>query len=120
MISANHVQAIGTVNDTEVMELSYRLGRDVAFVAGNPILCDGSALTRVLISASLIEFLGRTARSRTNFVAIIAPKQAAFGLARMYQIFSDPEDTRMRVFARAEDIHRRPTDEPDSAVPAKP
>jgi hypothetical protein len=98
-----HVQAIGEVNDAELVELSDRLRHERAFVAGYPILCDGSTLTAVLISSSLIESLGRAARSRRNFVAIIAPSPVGFGLARMYQIFSDSEYMRMQVFNRAEE-----------------
>jgi hypothetical protein len=98
-----HVQAIGEVNDAEVVELSDRLRREVAFVSGYPILCDAAALTAVLISSSLVASLGRAARLRMNFVAIIAPSPVGFGLARMYQILSDPEDTRMRVFTQSEE-----------------
>jgi hypothetical protein len=93
-----HVEAIGEVNDTELMDLSARLRQEPAFVSGYPILCDCSALTAVSISSSLIESLARAARSRTNFVAVIAPRPVAFGLARMYQIFSDPEYERIHVF----------------------
>ena len=93
-----HVEAIGEVNDTELMDLGARLRQEAAFVSGYPILCDCSKLTAVLISSSLIESLARAARSRTNFVAIIAPRPAAFGLARMFQICSDPEDSRTYVF----------------------
>jgi hypothetical protein len=98
-----HIQAIGEVNDSQLMDLRDRLRQEVAFVSGYPILCDCSELTAVLISSSLIESLARAARSRTNFVAVIAPRAAAFGLARMYQIFTDPEDLRIHVFAGAED-----------------
>ena len=98
-----HVQAIGEVNDAELMDLIDRLRQEVAFISGYPILCDCSALTAVLISSSLIEWLAKAATSRTNFVAVIAPTPVAFGLARMYQIFSDPEYARIHVFARAED-----------------
>jgi hypothetical protein len=98
-----HIQSIGEVNDAEVMELSDRLRHEAAFVSGSSILCDCSKLTAVLTSASLVESLARAAKSRTNFVAIIAPRPAAFGLARMFQIFSDPEDTRMCVFTNREE-----------------
>ena len=98
-----HIQAIGEVNDAEVIELSARLRREVTFVAGYPVLCDCSKLTAAWISSSLIESLARAARSRRNFVAIIAPRPAAFGLARMFQIFSDPEDTRTYVFTNREE-----------------
>jgi hypothetical protein len=98
-IKVFHVEAIGEVNDTELMDLSARLRQEPAFVSGYPILCDCSALTTVSISASLIELLARAARSRTNFVAVVAPLPVAFGLARMYQIISDPEDARIHVFA---------------------
>ena len=98
-----HIQSIGEVNDAEVMELSDRLRHEPDFVAGSSILCDCSKLTAVLISASLIESLARAARSRTNFVAIIAPRPAAFGLARMFEVFSDPEDTRTCVFTKREE-----------------
>ena len=98
-----HVQAIGEVNDAELIDLSNSLRQEAAFVFGYPILCDCSALTAVLISSSLIESLAMAARSRTNFVAVVAPSAVAFGLARMYQIFSDPEDARIHVFGRPED-----------------
>jgi hypothetical protein len=98
-----HIHAIGEVNDAELMDLSNGLRQEAAFVSGYPILCDCSALTAVLISSSLIESLARAARSRTNFVAVVAPSAVAFGLARMYQIFSDPEDARIHVFASAGD-----------------
>ena len=97
-----HVEAIGEVNDTELMDLSARLAQEAAFVSGYPILCDCSALTTVSISSSLIELVAKAARSRTNLVAVIAPLSVAFGLARMYQIFSDPEYARIHVFAGVE------------------
>jgi hypothetical protein len=98
-----HVEAIGEVNDTQVMDLIARLRQVPAFVAEYPILCDCSALTTVSISAKLIEFLSKSARSRRNFVAVIAPLPVAFGLARMYQIFSDPEYERIHVFSGVTD-----------------
>src|SRR6476469_8720069 len=98
-----HIHAIGEVNDADLMDLSNGLRQEAAFVSGYPILCDCSALTAVLISSSLIESLAVAARSRTNFVAVVAPSAVAFGLARMYHVFSDPEDARIRVFASAGD-----------------
>ena len=98
-----HIEAIGEVNDTELMDLSARLRQETAFVSGYPILCDCSALTTVSISASLIESLAKTAMSRTNFVAVIAPLPVAFGLARMYQIINDPDYARIHVFAGVEE-----------------
>ena len=98
-----HVEAIGEVTDTELMDLIARLRQEAAFVSGYPILCDCLALTTVSISASRIELLARAARLRTNFVAVIASRPVAFGLARMYQIFSDPEYERIHVFAEAEE-----------------
>jgi hypothetical protein len=94
-----HVEAIGEVNDTELRDLSARLRQETAFVSGYPILCDCSTLMTVSISSSLIESVAKAATSRTNFVAVVAPIPVAFGLARMYQIFSDPEYTRIHVFA---------------------
>jgi hypothetical protein len=98
-----HVQAIGEVNDVQLMDLNNRLHREPAFIACCPIVCDFTAVTEVSISASIIESLAKAARSRTNFVAVIAPGAVAFGLARMYQIISDPEDARINVFAKAKD-----------------
>jgi hypothetical protein len=95
------VQARDEVDDAQLIDLVARLGRDAAYVAGYPILCDCSAATAVSISSGLIESLAKGARSRTNVVAVIAPSAVAFGLARMYQIFSDPEDARIRVFTNA-------------------
>jgi hypothetical protein len=98
-----HICAAGEVNEAELMDLVERLRDESAFVSGCPILCDCSALTRVSVSSSLIESLAKAARERTNFLAIIAPSPAVFGMARMYQIFSDPEDRRIRVFAKAKE-----------------
>jgi len=94
-----HVDVIGAVTDAELVDLSARLPREPAFVSGYPILCDCSALTKVSISANLIELLAKAARKRTNLVAVVAPLAVAFGLARMYQLFSDPDDARIHVFA---------------------
>ena len=96
-----HVEAIGEVNDVQLIDLHNRLHREPAFMACYPIVCDFAAVTEVLISSSLIELLAKTARPRTNFVAVIAPGAVAFGLARMYQIISDPEDARINVFPEA-------------------
>jgi hypothetical protein len=98
-----HVEAIGEVNDTELMDLSARLRQEAAFLSGYPILCDCSALTTVSISARFIESLAKAAMSRTNLVAVIAPLPVAFGLARMYQIFNDPDYARIHVFAGTEE-----------------
>ena len=98
-----HVEAIGEVDDTELMDLIVRLRQEAAFVSGYPVLCDCTALTRVSVSSSLIELTARVGRSRTNFVAVIASLPVAFGLARMYQIFCDPDCARIHVFAEAEE-----------------
>jgi hypothetical protein len=98
-----HLEGTGEVNDADLMDLSSRIRQEVAFVSQYPIFCDCSAVTAVRISSSLIEALARAAMSRSNLVAIVAPCAAVFGLARMYQIISDPEITRIRVFTRAED-----------------
>jgi hypothetical protein len=95
-----HVRAIDLVSDADLTDLRDRLNHEDAFVTGWPILCDCSAIAGLSISSSLIESLAKTARMRHNLVAIIAPKAAAFGLARMYQILSDPEYERIQVFAK--------------------
>jgi hypothetical protein len=94
-----HVRAIDLVSDADVTDIRDRLNHEYAFVTGWPILCDCSAIAGLSISSSLIESLAKTARTRHNLVAIIAPRAAAFGLARMYQILSDPEYERIQVFA---------------------
>ena len=98
-----HVQAVGAVNDLQLIELYNRLHREPAFIACCPIVCDFTAVTEVSISSSVIESLAKSARSYTNFVAVIAPRAAAFGLSRMYQIIADPEDARINVFAEAKE-----------------
>jgi hypothetical protein len=95
-----HVRAIGRVCDADVKDLQGRLKHEDAFVTGWPILCDCSAIAGLSISSSLIESLAKTSTTRHNLVAIIAPRAAAFGLARMYQILSDPEYERIQVFAK--------------------
>ena len=98
-----HVQAVGPVNDLQLMELYNRLHREPGFTACCPILCDFTEVTEVSISSSVIESLAKSARSYTNFVAVIAPRAVAFGLSRMYQIIADPEDARINVFAEAKE-----------------
>ena len=98
-----HVRAIGKVNDVQLIDVYNRLHREPAFIARYPILCDFSAVTQVLISSSVIESLAKSARSYTNFVAVIAPRAVAFGLSRMYQIIADPEDARINVFPEAKE-----------------
>jgi hypothetical protein len=95
-----HVRAIGRVCDADVMDLRDRLNHEDAFLTGWPILCNCSAIAGLSISSSLIESLAKTSRTRHNLVAIIAPRAVAFGLARMYQILSDPEYERIQVFAK--------------------
>jgi hypothetical protein len=98
-----HVDVSGPVDDAQLLDLVISLRREPAFIGGYPILCNCSAVTSVMISAAMIESLARAGRARTNFVAVIAPSAIAFGLARMYQIFCDPEDARIRVFANSEE-----------------
>jgi hypothetical protein len=98
-----HVRAIGAVNDVQLLDLSNRLHCEPAYGECHPILCDFTAVTEVSISSSLIESLAKAARPRTNFVAVIAPGPVAFGLARMYQIITDPEDARINVFAEPQE-----------------
>jgi hypothetical protein len=93
-----HISAFGTITDAELLD---RLSHEPSFVTGWPILSDCSAVTAVLISSNLIESFAKSARTRQNLATIIAPNPVAFGLARMYQIFSDPADKRIRVFSNA-------------------
>jgi hypothetical protein len=98
-----HVRAFGKINDAEVMDLCDRLSQEPPFVASWPIICDCSAVKALLVSSNLIESLAKAARTRHNLLAIIAPKAVVFGLARMYQVHSDPNDKRIHVFAKAQD-----------------
>ena len=98
-----HIRAFGKITDAELVDLLDRLSHEPSFVTGWPVLSGCSAVTAVLISSSLIESFAKTARTRHNLAAIIAPDPVAFGLARMYQIFSDPADKRIHVFAKAQE-----------------
>jgi hypothetical protein len=95
-----HVQAMGEVDDAQVNDLWDRLSHEAAFITGWPILCDCSALTGLHTSSGVIESLAKTTRGRHSPLAIIAPQASVFGLARMYQILSDPDDQRIHVFTR--------------------
>ena len=96
-----HIRAFGKITDAELVDLWDRLRHEPPFVTGWPILSDCSAVTAVLVSSKLIESFAKTARTRHNLAAIIAPNPVAFGLSRMYQIFSDPADKRIHVFSNA-------------------
>ena len=96
-----HTRAFGTITDAEMVDLLDRLSHEPSFVTGWPTISDCSAVTAVLISSSLIESFAKSARTRHNLAAIIAPNPVVFGLSRMYQIFSDPADKRIHVFSNA-------------------
>jgi hypothetical protein len=96
-----HIGAFGKITDAELVDLWDRLSHEPPFVTGWPILSDCSAVTAVLVSSKLIESFAKSARTRYNLLAIIAPNPVAFGLSRMYQIFSDPSDKRIHVFSNA-------------------
>ena len=66
---------------------------------GYPILCDGSTLTAVLISSSVVESLGRTAKIARQRRGDLLPAPLRLAWQRTYQILGDPEYTRMRVFS---------------------
>src|SRR6516164_9833060 len=93
-----HISAFGTITDAELLD---RLSHEPSFVTGWPVLSDCSAVTAVLISSSLIESFAKSARTRHNLAAIIAPNPVVFGLSRMYQIYSDPADKSIHVFSNA-------------------
>jgi hypothetical protein len=98
-----HIRAFRKVDDAQVIAFYERLLQESAFTSGRPVLCDCSTLTAASISATLIESLAKRLRSRTHLVAIIAPRASVFGLARMYQIFCDPMDERIHVFAESKE-----------------
>jgi hypothetical protein len=98
-----HIRAFGKVTDAQLMDLWDRLSHEPLFVAGRPIICDCSAVVATLVSSNLIKSCAKAARARHNPLAIIAPKAVVFGLARMYQIYSDPDDKRVHVFASAQE-----------------
>jgi hypothetical protein len=56
-----------------------------------------------LVSSNLIKSFAKATRTRHNPLAIIASKAVVFGLARMYQIYSDPDDKRVQVFANTQE-----------------
>jgi hypothetical protein len=96
-----HVRAFGRITDAEVVDLRDRLRHESPFINGWPVICDFSGATELLVSSNFIESLAKGARTRRNRVAIVAPKAAVFGLARMYQIHCDPDGNRIHVFANA-------------------
>jgi hypothetical protein len=93
-----HIRAFRNVDEEQVNAFCQRLLHEPGFTSDVPILCDCSKLTAVSVSATLVESLAKGASSRKNLLAIIAPRAFVFGLARMYQIFSDPMDKRIHVF----------------------
>ena len=95
------VRAFGKITDADVIDLRESLSHEPPFINGWPILCDCSGVTGLLVSRELIESFAKAARKRHNLLAIIAPKAVVFGVARMYQIHSDPGDKRIHVFAKA-------------------
>jgi hypothetical protein len=94
----------GTITDRELFDVFDRLYRDPAHRIGMDELSDLRAVHNVTVTSVGLQALAdQASRSldqarQTWRVAVVAPQDVAFGLARMYGLFREDSPELVRVF----------------------
>jgi len=94
----------GTITDRELFETFDRLYRDPAHQVGMDELSDLRTVHNVTVTSVGLQALAdQTARNldqarQTWRVAVVAPQDVVFGLARMYGLFREDSPELVRVF----------------------
>jgi len=94
----------GTITDRELFETFDRLYRDPAHRVGMDELSDLRTVHNVTVTSVGLQALAdQTARNldqarQTWRVAVVAPQDVVFGLARMYGLFREDSPELVRVF----------------------
>ena len=102
----------GTITDRELFESFDRLYRDPAHRIGMDELSDLRLVHNVTVtSVGLHALADQTARNldharQTWRVAVVAPQDVVFGLARMYGLFREESPELVRVFRDLESAER--------------
>ena len=92
------VTLAGLVTRTELDAFSDKVKRDPAVDPTWPALVDASALNPGAITTEMLRARANRVRANPVRVAIVAPADAVFGLARMFQMMSEGRGNYIEVF----------------------
>jgi hypothetical protein len=95
--------ASGILTDDDILELKRRLAADPEFMAGMRELSDVRAVTELQVSTDGVRRMvamdeSPSSTPRGYKLAIVAGTDAAFGMARMYQMFTERNLPHVAVF----------------------
>ncbi|MBI3830917.1 MAG: hypothetical protein HY291_15465 [Planctomycetes bacterium] len=101
-------QALGEVTDADVAAYGQAVNSDPGTRFAGRELIDGRGVTKISITSECVKRLveaNRLAgqRARNLRTAIVAADDAAFGLARMYEMLSEPDFPFVRAYRTLED-----------------
>jgi hypothetical protein len=90
-----HAQATGVLDDASLISYVERLLADPHYAADLPVLFDSTKATALELSGAGVRaataVVRETPKQPTARVALVVSSPAAYGMARMYQLFRDVE-----------------------------
>lgn len=92
------IELAGVLTGADLEEFSNRLRQDPAFDGTLPALVDASELNPAGLSTDTLRARAAVPRKQPVRVAIVAPADAVFGLARMFQMMSEGRGNHIEVF----------------------
>ena len=100
--------AWGILTDADLLAHKERLLLDPAFDAGMPELSDVRGIQRLDVTAAGVRAMidhdmGHSAQRAGHRLALVLPTDAAFGMARMYQLMGKQEEDSVGVFRTIEE-----------------
>jgi len=97
------IELAGVLTGADLEAFSKRLRQDPAFDGTWPALVDASALDPAGLSTETIRARAAVPRKKPVRVAVVAPADAVFGLARMFQMMSEGRGNHIEVFRRRDE-----------------
>lgn len=97
------VELAGVLTGADLEDFSERLRQDPAFEGTWPALVDASELNPAGISTEMLRARAAMPRRQPVRVAVVAPADAVFGLARMFQMMSEGRGNHVEVFRRRDE-----------------
>lgn len=100
--------ASGVLTDADLLAHKDRLVQDAAFDPGMAQLSDIRDIERLEVTAAGVRAMvdhdnSNAARRSGHRMALVVPKDDAFGMARMYQLMNRKEEDNIGVFRTMED-----------------
>jgi hypothetical protein len=92
------IELAGALTGADLEAFSERLRHDPAYDGTWPALVDASALNPAGLSTDMLRARAAVPRRKPVRVAIVAPADAVFGLARMFQMMSEGRGNLIEVF----------------------